>query len=172
MRLLVAALVLFLAVPVQALDFFSSKRDNSSGSSNGASLEQRVQTLERRISTLSTIVLRLDSMQQEIQQLRGDVELQSHDMEGLKKRQMDFYNDMDQRISKITGETPASMPIDASAPMTPPAVDPAQNRAQVPAQAPEPAGEPNWESTPISPEANQPAASGRQYQTGGQNFLR
>lgn len=66
MRLLVAALVLFLAVPVQALDFFSSKRDNSSGSSNGASLEQRVQTLERRISTLSTIVLHLETYRQPV----------------------------------------------------------------------------------------------------------
>lgn len=170
MRLLVAASVLLLTVPVQALDFFSSKKDNSSGSANGGpSLEQRVQTLERRISTLSTIVLRLDSMQQEIQQLRGDVELQSHDMEGLKKRQMDFYNDMDQRISKITGETPAGMPIDASAPMTPPsAVSQTPNPGQ--AQAPEPAGEPNWESTPITPEAKQTAVSGRQYQSGGSNL--
>ena len=171
MRLLVAALVLLLALPVQALDFFSSKKSSSSGSSGGPSLEQRIQTLERRISTLSTIVLRLDSMQQEIQQLRGDVELQSHDMEGLKKRQMDFYNDMDQRISKITGEAPAGMPIDASAPMTPPASSgQAQSQTQGQVQAPEPAGEPNWESTPISSDTSQPAASGRQYQPGGSNL--
>jgi tol-pal system protein YbgF len=49
------------------------------------------------------------------------------------------------------------MPIDASADMTPP---PATSQTQY--QAPEPAGEPNWESTPISPEPNQPAAGGMQ----------
>jgi tol-pal system protein YbgF len=172
MRFLVAALVLLLTLPVQALDFFQSKKDNSSGSSNGPSLEQRVQTLERRISTLSTIVLRLDSMQQEIQQLRGDVELQSHDMESLKKRQIDLYNDMDQRVSKITGEAPANMPIDASAPMTPPTRVPAGNQpqTQVQTQAPEPAGEPNWESTPIATEPSQPAARGGQYQSAGSDL--
>ena len=167
MRLLVAASVLLLTVPVQALDFFQSKKDNSRGSSNAPSLEQRVQTLERRISTLSTIVLRLDSMQQEIQQLRGDVELQGHDMESLKKRQIDLYNDMDQRVSKITGEAPAAMPIDASAPVTPPTLAPG-NQPQN--QAPEPAGEPNWESTPISSEPNQPAARGEQYQSAGSDL--
>jgi tol-pal system protein YbgF len=107
-------------------------------------------------------------MQQEIQQLRGDVELQNHAMEGLKKRQIDFYNDMDQRISKITGETPAGMPIDASAEMTPPvAPDQTQNQPQPQPQSPEPAGEPNWESTPMPAAADPPGATGGQYQSGG-----
>ncbi len=153
MRVLVGALVLFVAAPVSAIDFFSSKKDDSSKGSQGPSLEQRVQTLERRINTLSTIVLRLDSLQQEMQQLRGDVELQSHAMESLRKRQMDFYNDMDQRISRFTGETPAGLPAEASSGTVPPATP----QGSYQPQAPEPAGEPNWESSPVSSSPNQPS---------------
>jgi tol-pal system protein YbgF len=176
MRVLVGVLILLLAAPVSAIDFFSSKKDDNKKSSNGPSLEQRVQMLERRINTLSNIVLRLDSLQQEIQQLRGDVEVQNHNMESLRKRQMDFYNDMDQRISRLTGEAPAGLPAGTTGGMMPPAS--AQGGYQTQPQAPEPAGEPNWESTPVSPEANQPggmgqnppsapAAGGIQQQTSG-----
>ncbi len=170
MRLLVGVLILLLAAPVSALDFFSSKKDNSSTSSKGPSLEQRVQMLERRINTLSNIVLRLDSLQQEIQELRGDIEIQNHTMESLRKRQLDFYNDMDQRISRITGEAPAGQPADTIGGMVPPATAQATNTVQPQAQAPEPAGEPNWESSPISDGANQPATGGAQTQTGGSNL--
>ncbi len=159
MRFLVGVVVLLLTSPVSALDFFSSKKEDSSTSANGPSLEQRVQMLERRINTLSNIVLRLDSLQQEIQELRGDVEVQNHAMESLRKRQLDFYNDMDQRISRITGEAPAGEPIDASGAVVPPASAEVSGPGQP--QAPEPAGEPNWESSPVSPTADQSVGMGQ-----------
>jgi tol-pal system protein YbgF len=167
MRVLVGALILLLTAPVSAIDFFS-KKDDSKKSSNGSPLEQRVQMLERRINTLSTIVLRLDSLQQEIQQLRGDLEVQDHNIESLKKRQTDLYNDADQRISRLSGEAPSGMPIDASGPVTPPAAS--QTGYQTRAQAPEPAGEPNWESTPIQDDPNQSAASSVQQDSGNSNL--
>ncbi len=162
MRVLVGAVILLLAAPVSALDFFSSKKDDSAPSSRGPSLDQRVQMLERRISTLSNIVLRLDSLQQEIQELRGDIEVQNHAMESLRKRQMDFYNDMDQRVSRLSGEAPAGEPIDASARVVPPAAAQASTPTQP--QAPETAGEPNWESSPVSPTPNQPSSMGQRNQ--------
>ncbi len=179
MRVLVGAVILLLAAPVSAIDFFSSKKDDSSTSSKGPSLEQRVQMLERRINTLSNIVLRLDSLQQEIQDLRGDVEVQNHTMEGLRKRQLDFYNDMDQRISRLSGEAPAGQPGDTVGGMVPQTAERTNNSVQ--SQAPQPAGEPNWESSPVTPAPNQPtsmaqdqsaapAASSARIQSGGANL--
>ncbi len=177
MRFLVGALILLLTAPVSAIDFFSSKKDDSSStSSKGPSLEQRVQMLERRINTLSNIVLRLDSLQQEIQSLRGDVEVQNHAMESLRKRQMDFYNDMDQRISRITGEAPSGQPADASGGMVPPMTQ-TQASDPVQPQAPEPTGAPNWESAPLPAASNQDVGmaqgstnAGVQQQDGGSNL--
>lgn len=163
MRVLVGAVILLLAAPVSAIDFFSSKKDDSPASSNGPSMDQRVQMLERRINTLSNIVLRLDSLQQEIQELRGDIEVQNHAMESLRKRQMDLYNDMDQRLSRLTGEAPAGQPINASGSVVPPPAAQASSPAQP--QAPETAAEPNWESSPVSPATNQPSSMEQQNKT-------
>lgn len=158
MRLLVGALILLLALPVSAFDLFSDKKKESSPepSQGGQSLEQRVQMLERRINTISNIVLRLDSLQQEMQQLRGDMEVQNHELEGLKKRQTDLYTDMDQRMSRVTGETPAGLPADTAGGAPPPEAasgTPPQAQTQMSA----PSGEPNWESTPLPSGSGQSA---------------
>ena len=55
-------------------------------SGSASELGQRVQVLERRVQALSDLVLRVDSLQREVQQLRGELELQNHAMEALKKR--------------------------------------------------------------------------------------
>jgi len=110
MKVWVGVLTLFLVVPVATAGFFSQDEKEPASSSapvpQGPSLEQRVQLLERRINTLSNIVLRLDSLQREMQQLRGDVEVQNHAMETMKKRQRDLYMDIDQRISKLASRKP------------------------------------------------------------------
>jgi tol-pal system protein YbgF len=165
MRFLVGVLVLVLAAPVSALDFFSSKPDDSSKaapvSSSSSSLEQRVQMLERRINTISNIVIRLDTLQQEMQQLRGDLELQTHEVERLKQIQAD----MDQRMSGGSVGAQANQPLDATAEPTPPASATAD--ADATAHTPQmsvPSSEPNWESSPApgqsagTTQSQQPAA--------------
>jgi len=46
---------------------------------------------------------RLEQMQQEIQQLRGQVEEQSHLIAKLKRRQSNIYSDLDMRLQELTG---------------------------------------------------------------------
>jgi tol-pal system protein YbgF len=46
---------------------------------------------------------RLEQMQQEIQQLRGQVEQQSHLIAKLKRRQSNIYSDLDMRLQELTG---------------------------------------------------------------------
>ena len=75
------------------------------------SLEDRLQLMERRMQALTDILMRLDRIQQEMQQLRGDVEMQGHAVESLKKRQRDLYGDIDRRMMQLTGKRlPSAVP--------------------------------------------------------------
>lgn len=87
-------------------------------------LEQRVQILERKVGTISDLLLRLDTLQREVQQLRGEVELQNHTMDALKKRQRDLYLDVDQRLSQINAASTA--PTTTPSTVTPEVVRPGQ----------------------------------------------
>ncbi len=147
MKFIIGVLTLLLASPVLALDLFS-KESASRASSNDTSLEQRVQLLERRINTLSNIVLRLDSLQQEMQQLRGDVEMQNHAMESMRKRQSDLYTDMDQRLSRLAGGVPAGQPAQATGGAVSPGGATATGAMRP--QAVPSSGAPSWQSSPIN----------------------
>ncbi len=76
-------------------------------------LEQRITLLERRLENqgLADIVLTLQRLQQEVQQLRGEVELQNHTMDALKKQQRDLYIDLDGRISRLQKTPVAAVPV-------------------------------------------------------------
>lgn len=126
------------------------------------SQEQRIQLLERRIGALSDILLRLDRIQGEIKQLRGEIELQAHAMEALKKRQRDLYLDIDQRLAGGAG---ADMPSDAEempqaaaggAPVAPPAEEsPTPLAGAAPGTAPPP---------PVPVPSGDPAREAASYQ--------
>jgi tol-pal system protein YbgF len=66
--------------------------------------------------SLLQMLERLDSLQQEMAQLRGQLEEQQHTIEGLKSRQRELYLDIDRRISRIEREGAAP----AAAVPTPP----------------------------------------------------
>jgi len=67
------------------------------------STEQRLQRLERLVESqgLVDIMVRLDGLQQEVQQLRGQSEVQAHQIEELKKRQRELYIDIDRRLLQL-----------------------------------------------------------------------
>ena len=66
-------------------------------------VEQRLQQLERKLDNkgLVDLLIRLESIQNEMQILRGELELQTHTLESIKKRQRDLYVDIDRRLLKI-----------------------------------------------------------------------
>ena len=100
----------------------------------GESLSQRVDQLERilRNQNLSDIVLQLQQMQQEMQQLRGEVEMQKHAIDALKRRQRDLYLDLDGRLSQpgdgVVQPQPPTAARSAAVPAPPPA--PVQDRTE------------------------------------------
>lgn len=78
-------------------------------------------------SPTGDLLLQIQSLQQEVMELRGTVEEQNHQIQTLKQQSLDRYNDLDQRLSHMQGgAAPAqTAPIDASAtPAAPEAATP------------------------------------------------
>jgi tol-pal system protein YbgF len=81
------------------------------------SMEQRLERLERilRNQNMTDIILQLQQLQQEVRQLRGELEVQGHTLDALSKRQRDLYLDIDQRLSTLqttsTGREPDAEPV-------------------------------------------------------------
>lgn len=66
-------------------------------------LETRIQQLERKLDSRGLVELfeQVSALQKEVQQLRGDLEVQAHEMDSLKKRQRDLYVDIDRRLHRL-----------------------------------------------------------------------
>lgn len=72
-------------------------------SNRNENVDQRVMRLERQMSNLTDInlVSKYEKMQQDMQQLRGQIEVQNHEMIQLKEQLRNFYQDLDQRLTKF-----------------------------------------------------------------------
>ena len=105
-------------------------------------LERRVERLERTLENqnLADVILQMQRLQQEVQELRGQLEVQTHRLEAQSQRQRDLYLDLDQRLNQLgggadlnLGETPVppGTEVEAQAPVEPPrAGDPAQEETE------------------------------------------
>lgn len=93
------------------------------------SLEARIGRLERQLDNqvLVDMMTRLERLQQEVQQLRGQLEVQGHALDELKQRQRDLYLDIDRRLSRPVregGGEPPAVPDTSNTTTVPPAVAP------------------------------------------------
>ncbi len=93
----------------------------SSAHAESSDLEARVNRIESQ--TLVDFLTRLDRMQSDLQQLRGQIEEQTHTMDGMQQRQKDMYLELDARLRKLEQGGAA----------TPPAADGGDNAATPPA---------------------------------------
>lgn len=77
-------------------------------------LEARIVQLERKLDSRSLVDMlnQVTELQSQMQQLRGDIEVQNHTLESLQKRQRDLYLDIDRRLHRLEAggvvEAPAS----------------------------------------------------------------
>ena len=74
-------------------------------------LDQRLKRLENIVDSgqIADLIQRMDSLEQELRELRGELEAQGHRMDQLRKRQRNLYADLDRRIREIeVAGTPAS----------------------------------------------------------------
>src|SRR5213075_708077 len=77
-----------------------------------ARLEQQAQGNQQTVELLN----RVNELQQEVQSLRGTIEQQTNEIEGLKKRQRDQYLDLDSRLNRMGagGSAQAAPPSDSA----------------------------------------------------------
>jgi tol-pal system protein YbgF len=70
---------------------------------SNADLEARIKQLERKLDSRSLVDMheQVTALQREVQQLRGDIEVQTHTLESLQKRQRDLYLDIDRRLHRM-----------------------------------------------------------------------
>lgn len=82
--------------------FFCTVLISANVNAAGASIDNRVQKLERMMENqnMAQILQSLQSLQREVSELRGDVEVMSFELGKLKKQQKDIYLDLDQRIQQ------------------------------------------------------------------------
>jgi tol-pal system protein YbgF len=64
---------------------------------------QRLERLERLLQSqgLLDMLQQIETAQQELSSLQGEIEFQNHTLEQLKKRQRDLYTDIDQRLQNL-----------------------------------------------------------------------
>ncbi|MDH5727468.1 MAG: hypothetical protein OEZ58_00575, partial [Gammaproteobacteria bacterium] len=90
-KILVAVLpLIFLSSTVFAVD------------TSNMTIDQRLKRLEAAMdnNSMVDIFLKLENLQKEVESMRGELELISHDFRGIKKQQKDLYLDLDQRIQE------------------------------------------------------------------------
>ena len=82
-------------------------------------MEERVKRLETMLKsgTLIELLQRVEALQNELQALRGEIEVQGHQISQLKSRQRELYLDVDQRVNKIETSVvqPATVETDTAA---------------------------------------------------------
>ncbi len=89
---------------------------------NEQSVDDRLKRMERLVNSkgLVDIMVRVESMQSELQRLVGEIEVQKHTLDEIKKRQRDLYVDLDRRILQIergSGTVQSSAPSVQTMPM-------------------------------------------------------
>jgi len=89
-----------------------------------ASTSDRLDSIERKLDSrgLLDMLNRIEQMQRDIQQLRGEIELQTHTLENAQRRSREQYMDIDRRLQQLeSGNTAMAVP-GAPAAVAPPAV--------------------------------------------------
>jgi len=79
-------------------------------SQQGKDNEARIQRLEESIRNINVIELvrQIDELNAEIARLRGQLEVVSNENQQIQKRQRDFYLDLDSRMKRLEGGSPAA----------------------------------------------------------------
>lgn len=93
------------------------------------SVQERLDSLERKVDArgLIDMLTRVEQLQRDLQQLRGDIEVQNHALEALRRSQREQYLDMDRRLQQLEtgqpgGAAAAGSPSLAPAPVVEPPV--------------------------------------------------
>lgn len=82
------------------------------------SLEERVARIERQLDNQALVDMynRIEALQQQMQELRGVIEEQTHGMQGVEQRQREVYLDFDRRLRQLETQLSGMQPSASSPP--------------------------------------------------------
>lgn len=80
------------------------------------------------VNASAKLIDRIQSLQKEVQELRGQLEVQAHDLKLLQQQQVAFYKDLDSRISGNTGSAAKSVQNKPSTDLSLGSATPAQHK--------------------------------------------
>ena len=89
--------------------------------------KERLNTIERKLDSrgLMDMLNRLEQLQRNVQEMRGEIEVQNHQLEDMQRRQREQYMDIDRRLQALeTGTVGAPLPIADKGNTLPPPVTP------------------------------------------------
>jgi tol-pal system protein YbgF len=125
------------------------------------STKERLDALERKLDSRSLLEMlnRIEQLQQDVQRLRGDVELQAHRLQELQRQQREQYLDTDRRLQQLEtglagGAAGGMPPAPGTMPETPQAQPPVPVVSAPPPSQPPPGMQPS-----AAPPASPPAAA-------------
>jgi len=81
-------------------------------------LESRIKRVETRLDNqgLVDLLKQFEQMQDEMQRIVGNIEIQTHELQTLKKQQKDMYADIDRRLRKLEQSISGAAPATSTAP--------------------------------------------------------
>lgn len=87
---------------------------------SGLSPQDRLSRLEQQMTNLINMNLpqQVSDMQQQVAQIRGQLQVQERDLQTLSTQQKNFYQDLTQQISQLKNATPSAAPSASIAPTT------------------------------------------------------
>src|SRR5262249_24859601 len=105
--LFIALFTLSTAAYATQVSIEEEKGGSSSSSSSMINMnpEQRISKLERQIQNQVNLLKQIDSKSQQIKDLQGQIEVQTHDIKILKEQQKSQYNDLDSRLNIFSHKT-------------------------------------------------------------------
>lgn len=86
----------------------ASSAQNTVAQNSNLPMDQRVQILERQAANNTQLLNQMNNMQQQIQDLRGQLETQTHNVQVLQDQLKSQYKDIDQRLSQTATSTVAA----------------------------------------------------------------
>lgn len=141
-----------------------------------AELARQLQALDARIARLESalqnqellgLLKEVETLKAELARVRGQAEVQAHQLDTLGKRQNDLYVDLDQRIGELAK---ASRPADPPAPPAATAAPPAAPAPAAPPAAAAPAAAAAAPATPAAAPQLDPLVESRSYETALAHF--
>ncbi|KTD44837.1 tol-pal system protein YbgF [Legionella quateirensis] len=85
---------------------------NDSSSDDGPALVKEDQSSDsNNINNNAKLIDKILSLQQEVQELRGQLEVQAHDLKLLQQQQVAFYKDLDARLGNAAGKSVQNKPV-------------------------------------------------------------